>query len=106
VTFSASLSVTVKVASPLTSVTPVTVVTDELPLAGFSATVLPDTTLPSASASTTVIVEFVEPSAGTWDGSATIVESAMAGRIGGGVPNVTVTPCPANGRLSLVSDAV
>ena len=100
------MSVTVNVASPSALVTPWTVTTDEEPPSGFSATVLPDSASPSASDSTTVIVAAVDPSAGTWVGEPTTVESATTGATGAGVPNVTVASCPARKRLSVVSVAV
>jgi hypothetical protein len=107
---SAVLSVTVNVAAPSWFVVPETVFTTELPGAlptdGFNDTVFPETGRPLTSMRTTVMVEAVTPSAGTLPSLTAMIESAVAGKMGGAVPKVTATPCPARGRLSVVSVAV
>ena len=109
-TVSAVLSLTVNVAAPSWFVVPETVVTTELPGAlptdGFNDTAFPETGRPLASMRSTVIVEEETPSAGTLAWLVAMMESAVAGTMGGAVPKVTATPCPARGRLSVVSVAV
>ena len=67
---SATVSLTVKVATPEPLVTPETVVIVEEPPPLASVTVLPETGLLLASRRVTVTVEVVEPSAVTDEGAA------------------------------------
>ena len=69
---SATVSVTVKVATPPVLLT---AVITELPVAALKLTVLPDTGLPAPSFSVTVIVEVLIPFAATDAGLALTVES-------------------------------
>ena len=84
---SATVSLTVKVATPEPFVTPETVVIVEEPPDFASVTVLPGTTLVFASRSVTVTVEVVAPSAVTDAGAAPTVELAA---LGTPAANVTV----------------
>ena len=73
---SATVSLTVKVATPEPFVTPETVVIVEEPLPFASVTVLPAIRCDCASLSVTVIVELVAPSATTELGAALTVDCA------------------------------
>src|SRR4051795_6561159 len=83
---SATVSLTVKVATPEPFVVPETVVIVEEPPDFASVTVLPETTFELTSRSVTVIVELVELSAATLAGEAETVDCAAVG-----VPAVKVT---------------
>ena len=76
---SATVSLTVKVATPEPLVTPETVVIVEEPPDFASVTVLPATPVEWESLSVTVIVEVVLPSAATVAGAALTVDCAAVG---------------------------
>ena len=72
---SATVSFTVKVATPLALLTAEIIVITELPVAALKLTVLPGTGLPAPFFKVTVMVEVLMPSAGTDVGLALTVES-------------------------------
>ena len=87
---SATVSLTVKVATPDAFVVPDTVVIVEEPPDFARLTALPGATLPFASRSVTVTVELLEPSAVTDAGAALRLDAAAVGTPG---TNVTVAVC-------------
>ncbi len=85
------LSDTANVAVPVRFVTWEAGVMLEDPPEAVRVTVRPTTGLPDPSYKYTVTLAALTPSAGTEDALVTMAQSAATGRIGGGVPNVTVT---------------
>src|ERR1700722_19859034 len=98
VTLSDFLSVTVKEAVPVASVTAVAGDTTALTDVGPRLTVLPASGNPLVSLRSTCTVALELPSAGTVVLLATMSESASDGAVGGRVPKVTWTSSPTSGR--------